>query len=123
MSALTRRVQEKLTSTRQNSVFRFSVVIGAVAILWGLMLKPLVDWHPRWPIQRHIYRSALEKAFPEQAGAFRTMPVSVGIENHVHVLPLTQAERSLAQDYDKECAARLREDQVYMPFLYDQTPN
>ncbi|MEC8382358.1 MAG: serine/threonine-protein kinase [Myxococcota bacterium] len=121
MSGLMRQVQLSCASHRSHFGFR-TVVVGLLfALLWGGMLRPLVNWHPRWPIQRHIYRSALEKAFPERAGYFRTMQVSVGIENHVHVLPLSQAERSLAQNYDLECAARLKADQVFVPWLYDRS--
>ena len=79
MSGVMRRVQNSCASARSHVGIESCGGI-ALCIFVRAMLKPLVKWHPRWPIQRHIYRSALEKAFPERAGYFRTMQVSVGVE-------------------------------------------
>lgn len=110
-----------VSSEARSTKWRMATLFGVGVILLGLMTPTVVDWHPQWPIQRHIYISVMKKAFPERAGYFRTLRGSVGREIHVNVLPLTQAERAMASGWDIECAGQLKIDGVLSPEMYSKT--
>ena len=94
-----------------NHLQRWTLIV--VPIVTVILISPL---NISWPISRIIMHTHLIGAFPEQETSIREIPMQVGKQIHLLVLPLTERERRMGRKWTEICESRLQQDNVLFPF-------